>query len=60
MAGNKFYVPHGVSERMLESGRPLVPGETITLSREEEEKNARLIEEDKLLRVEPKTNKKGE
>lgn len=43
----KVYVPLGASETILESGRPLVPGEEAQLTKEEldSEFNKRLIEE---------------
>lgn len=55
---DKFYVPLGARETILESGRPLVPGEEVSLSKEdmESEFNKRLIESGTLrsTKTEPK------
>lgn len=61
MSKDKQYVaPLGTSERVLASGRVIVPGERITLAEEDQkdEHNARLIEEGQLLEVQTKANPK--
>lgn len=50
----RFYSPHDATERILDSGRPLAPGEYFDLKKEEVEANKRLIEEGQILPVEPK------
>jgi len=53
----QFVSPIDRSERVLSDGRFLVPGEPFDLSEEEQQDqhNARLIEEGQILEVEPQT-----
>lgn len=50
---DKFYVPVTGTERVLESGRPLIPGEQVDLTKEEQDSefNQRLISEGHLRKV---------